>query len=94
MAQSIRTLSDNVAVKVGITKAYAYEFGKAFIESMREALVNGDEIVIQGFGSFSVKQLAARERRNPRTGEPIQCGVKARVKFKTSPILKAELPTE
>lgn len=94
MAQSIKTLSDSAAEKVGITKAVSYEYGKAFVEAMRDALVNGENITIHGFGTLSVKPIPARERRNPKTGGTVQCDATARVKFKTSPILKAELPTE
>ena len=43
----------------------------AVFENMTGALAQGERIEIRGFGSFSVKQRPARERRNPKTGEPI-----------------------
>ena len=40
--------------------------------SMRDALADGDRIEIRGFGSFHVRERAARRGRNPRTGEEVQ----------------------
>ena len=41
-------------------------------DSMRDALAGGDRIEIRGFGSFHVRERAARRGRNPRTGEEVQ----------------------
>ncbi len=41
-------------------------------DSMRDALADGDRIEIRGFGSFHVRERAARRGRNPRTGEEVQ----------------------
>jgi integration host factor subunit beta len=47
-----------------------------------KALVQGDRIELRGFGVFSVRQRAAREARNPRTGETVQVTDKKTVHFK------------
>ena len=44
----------------------------ATIGTIKNELINGGEVVLPGFGKFSVRDRAAREGRNPRTGEPIQ----------------------
>ena len=52
------------------------------LDTMTEALVNGDHIEIRGFGSFSVKQYGSYTGRNPKTGE------KTVVKAKKLPVFK------
>ena len=44
----------------------------ATIGTIKNELINGGEVVLPGFGKFSVRDRAAREGRNPRTGEEIQ----------------------
>jgi DNA-binding protein HU-beta len=60
-----------VADKAGMTKAQAGAAIDAALQAIQEALANGDEVRIVGFGSFAVNQRAAGEGRNPRTGEKI-----------------------
>ncbi|MCK5720837.1 MAG: HU family DNA-binding protein [Thiomargarita sp.] len=44
----------------------------AIMECIKNALVDGDGVTLIGFGTFSVRERAARQGRNPRTGEPLQ----------------------
>ncbi|MGE0823975.1 MAG: integration host factor subunit beta [Candidatus Binatia bacterium] len=57
-------------------------------DSMTEALASGDRIEIRGFGSFIVKQRAAREGRNPRTGEIVSVAAKKVPLFKVGKELR------
>lgn len=66
-AELIRSMSE----KGEITKADAEKALNAFVESVQEALVNGDKVQLIGFGSFEVRERAARKGRNPRTKEEI-----------------------
>jgi len=58
------------------------------IDSVTGALKNGDQVSLVGFGTFSVKQRAARTGRNPRTGEAIQIKASNVPGFKAGKALK------
>lgn len=67
-AELIASMSD----KSQLTKKDAETALKAFMESVQEALENGDKVQLVGFGTFETRERAAREGRNPRTKEVIQ----------------------
>jgi len=75
-------LSATVAQSTGMTKAKATEAIHAVLGGIQEALKRGDRVAIAGFGVFEVTQRAAREGRNPQTGEPIQIKASRAVRFK------------
>jgi DNA-binding protein HU-beta len=77
-----------VSEKTGITKKAAEEAQKAVIEGFSSALEKGESISIVGFGSFKVVDRAAREGRNPSTGEKMQIPASKAVKFTPSKALK------
>jgi DNA-binding protein HU-beta len=60
-----------VAAKAGLQKKDADRAVDAVCEAVEEALVAGDKVMIAGFGSFEVRDRAARAGRNPQTGEEI-----------------------
>lgn len=64
-------LIDAIVEKVNSTKKEADEILTAAIEAIMEAVANGDKVTLVGFGSFEPRQRAAREGRNPQTGESI-----------------------
>lgn len=64
---------------------------KAFIESVEEVLVKGDEISFLGFGKFEVTKRAARTGKNPKTGEEIKIAAKKVAKFKPGKALAEKL---
>lgn len=55
---------------------------ETIFDSMVEGLAKGDRIEIRGFGSFAVKHRAAREGRNPKTGEAVHIQAKRMPHFK------------
>src|SRR6266702_3051200 len=57
---------------LGATKVQAEQAVETMINSIIDSLKKGEEVSIAGLGIFSVKQRAAREARNPRTGEAIK----------------------
>ena len=61
----------NVAEKAGLTKKDAEKAVNALFSSIEEALVANDKVQMIGFGTFEVKERAARTGRNPQTGAEI-----------------------
>ena len=78
----------NVAEKAGLTKKDAEKALGAVIESIEEALVEGDKIQLIGFGTFEVKDRAARTGRNPQTGKEIKIAASKNPVFKAGKALK------
>lgn len=64
-------LIDNLANKVGLTKADADRAVNAFLDAISDALARGEKVTITGFGTFEVRQRAARMGRNPQSGAPL-----------------------
>jgi DNA-binding protein HU-beta len=65
-------LVDAIASGADISKASAGRALDAMIDSITETLRKGDQVALVGFGTFSVKDRAARTGRNPQTGKTIE----------------------
>jgi DNA-binding protein HU-beta len=74
--------------EIGITKKQAGEAVDAFIEAVKGSLAKGEKVSLIGFGTFNVKERAAREGRNPRTGKKIKIPKKKVPSFKPGKELK------
>jgi len=74
-------LSKRIAKQAKLSQKQASEVLEATLDSIREALQKGDEVRLVGFGSFKVRQSAARKGVNPRNGQTIQVPAKDRVRF-------------
>ena len=77
-----------VSEKAEITKKSAGEAISAVLEGITSALEKGDSISLIGFGSFKVVERAAREGRNPSTGEKMQIQASKGIKFTPASGLK------
>ncbi len=84
-------LVEAVAEKAGLTKADATRAIDATFETIKGVLVNGDKITVSGFGTFSVGERAARDGRNPQTGETVHIKASKSAKFKAASALKEAL---
>ena len=73
---------------VGSTKVQAEQVVDSILSTIVTTLKKGDEVSIAGLGIFSVKQRAAREARNPRTGESIKVPAMKVPKFRAAKALK------
>lgn len=83
--------ADLVAViheKIGGTKSMADEVMETLLGAIVGSLKREEEVSIAGLGIFSVKQRAARQARNPRTGEMVQVKATKAPKFRPSKALK------
>ena len=81
-------LIDAVAAKANISKADAKNAIEAVLESIEIAMKADDSLSLVGFGSFSVVSKAARQGKNPRTGEIVEIPARKVVKFKPGSSLK------
>ncbi|WP_045407371.1 HU family DNA-binding protein [Vibrio jasicida] len=78
----------HIAEAADLSKADATRALDAMMESITEALKDGDEVTLIGFGTFKVNARAAREGRNPRTGETINIAASKVPAFKAGKALK------
>ena len=81
-------LVDAISEKIGVTKAQGEQAVETLIESIIGTLKKGEEVSIAGVGIFSVKRRAARDARNPRTGETIKVAAMNVPKFRAAKALK------
>ena len=84
---------DKVADRSGLSKRDASKAVDAFLDSITDALKQGDAVSFTGFGKFSAQQRAARQGVNPRTGERVQIPAATVPKFSAGSQLKHALRT-
>ena len=77
-----------IAAKTGETKKNAEASLNALIDVVTESLVKGDKVQLVGFGSFEVRERAARKGRNPQTKEEIKIPASKAPVFKAGKALK------
>ncbi|MTB41250.1 DNA-binding protein HU-beta [Providencia vermicola] len=65
-------LIDQIASEANISKAAAGRVVDAFVASVTSSLSKGDDVALVGFGTFTVRERAARTGRNPQTGKEIK----------------------
>jgi DNA-binding protein HU-beta len=81
-------LIEAVSGEAGLSKADATRAVEALLATVTKALKAGDQVALVGFGTFVAKKRAAREGRNPRTGEMIQIAASVVPGFKAGKALK------
>ena len=77
-----------IAERAEISKKDAEKALKAFTEAVADELVKGEKVQLVGFGTFEVPERAAREGRNPKSGEPMKIEASRTPKFKAGKALK------
>ena len=80
-----------VSNMTGLTKVEVEAVLEGFIISISDSLKRGERVDIRGFGSFLVKQRAARDARNPATREIVKLKERFIPMFKVSKILKEDV---
>lgn len=81
-------LIDAITAAADLPKASASRALDAVIDSITESLTKGDPVALVGFGTFAVKERAARAGRNPQTGATIQIAAATVPSFKAGKALK------
>ena len=81
-------LIEAVASTADLSKADATRATDAVLDSISNALSKGDQVALVGFGTFSVRERAARTGRNPQTGETINIKASKTPAFKAGKALK------
>jgi DNA-binding protein HU-beta len=84
-------LIDRIAESADISKASAGRALDAAIEAITDSLKQADPVALVGFGTFTVRERAARTGRNPQTGQPIQISAAKVPAFKPGKALKDAL---
>ena len=82
-------LLDLLATRTSVTKADAQKIIDSFQDIVSETLAKGDDVVLVGFGTFSVGSRAERTGRNPKTGEALVIKAAKVPKFSPGAKLKA-----
>lgn len=77
-----------VAARAELSKKDADAAVKAVFDAVADALAEGDKVQLIGFGTFDVAERAAREGRNPRTGETMKIEASKSPRFKAGKALK------
>lgn len=84
-------LTEQVAERTGLSAAQARQAVEAALEAVSSQLASGGDVSLAGFGKFSVSRRAAREGRNPATGETIAIAASNSAKFSAASALKKRI---
>ena len=81
-------LSDAIVRNVGLSRNESADMVESVLNYMSDALVAGDQVKISSFGTFSIRDKAARVGRNPKTGEEVPISPRRVLTFRPSHLLK------
>lgn len=84
-------IADRIAEATGLSKADARRAVDGVFAALVDAAAKGEEVSINGFGKFKVKASAAREGRNPATGETIKIAASKKLGFTAAKAVKDRL---
>ena len=84
-------VTDKIVSEVGLTRQESSDLLDRTLDMIGAALELEDEVKLSRFGNFVVRSKAAREGRNPKTGEEATIAARRVVTFRPSPMLKAQV---
>ena len=84
-------LADTLAAQNDMSKADARKLVDGVFAAIADAAASGDEVSLNGFGKFKVKDSPAREGRNPSTGATIQIAASKKLTFAAAKAVKDKL---
>ena len=93
MALTKEKLVTRLQTQLGLTKQESRQTVERLFEIMKDTLANGDDLLISGYGKFSVRQKNARRGRNPQTKEALMLKARKVLVFKASGVLRGRMNT-
>ncbi len=81
-------LSESVFREVGLSRNESAQLVESVLQHISDALVRGEQVKISSFGTFSVRDKAARIGRNPKTGEEVPISPRRVLTFRPSHLMK------
>ncbi|MGR3466576.1 MAG: integration host factor subunit alpha [Shimia sp.] len=81
-------LSEAVFNEVGLSRNESAQLVESVLDHISDALVEGESVKISSFGTFSVREKAARVGRNPKTGEEVPISPRRVLSFRPSQLMK------
>jgi len=84
-------LAGSLQSRLGVSKPESSGLVESVLELIKSSLAGGDDVLISGFGKFTVRQKAARRGRNPATGEDMNLAPRSVITFKCSALLKEKI---
>jgi len=91
MTLTKENLTQILYYQAGLSKQPSKDLVHTIFELIKKSLESGDDVLISGFGKFSVRTKAPRRGRNPATGEDLTLDARRVVMFRGSPVLKDKI---
>ncbi len=91
MPTNIATLADSIFKNSDLQKKESIVIIDSLLEISKRTLESGEDILISGFGKFTVKDKKTRKGRNPQTKEPLQLDARKMVIFRCSGVLREKI---
>jgi integration host factor subunit alpha len=82
-------IAKKIADDCGFMKGEAAEILEKLLDIIKTNLISGEDVMVSGFGKWSVKSKSARRGRNPQTGDELILNARRVVTWRYSPVLKA-----
>ena len=84
-------LIESIRGLLGVSKAESTRLVEFVMETIKTTLANGEDVLISGFGKFTVREKGARRGRNPATGEHLILDSRRVITFKCSPVMRERI---
>ena len=91
MALTKDKLVTRLQIQLGLTKQESRQAVERLFEILKDTLANGEDLLISGYGKFSVRQKNARRGRNPQTKEALMLADRKVLVFKASGVLRKRI---
>jgi integration host factor subunit alpha len=84
-------LANRLQTQLGLNRKESLELLEGLLDILKDTLTQGEDLLISGFGKFSVRQKKARRGRNPQTNKDLILGPRKVLVFRSSGILRKRL---
>ena len=94
MAFSKNDLINSIYTNLGLPKKFSAHVVESVLEIVKSTLEDGEDVLISGFGKFSLREKKSRRGKNPQTGQDLMLGARRVVTFRCSPVLRERINKE